>query len=91
MKFANLQDISGYSKLLKENGCTVLEAEDTGRFAEHTDLTLKMIDMQLTFDLLKIISFNVDVLQLIVGEFAFHAELARAGKVAQARFIARRE
>ena len=38
MKFANLQDISGYTKLLEENGCTVLEAEDTGRFAEHTDL-----------------------------------------------------
>ena len=50
-----------------------------------------MIDMQLTFDLLKIISFNVDVLQLIVGEFTFHAELARAGKIAQGRFIARRE
>src|SRR5512139_3671722 len=81
MKFANVQDIPGYSKLLKENGCKVAEASDTGRFAEITELNLKMIDMQLTFDLLKIVSFNMDVLQLIVGEFAFHAQLARVGKI----------
>jgi len=91
MKFATLQDIPGYATLLKESGCTVLEAEDTGRFAEHNDLSLKMIDMQITFDLLRIISFNLDVLQLIRGEFAFMGDLAHAGKIAQGRFIARRE
>src|SRR5512139_624882 len=91
MKFANVQDIPGYSKLLKENGCAVKEAEDTGRFAEYVDLYLKMVDMQLTFDALRIIGFNLDMLQTLAGEFAFFRELAAAGKIAQGRFIARRE
>lgn len=91
MKFANVQDIPGYSALLKENGCKVIEAEDTGRFAEYVDLYLKMVDMQLTFDALKIIGFNIEMLQTLAGEFAFFSELAHAGKVAQGRFIARRE
>jgi SAM-dependent methyltransferase len=91
MKFANIQDIPGYSKLLQDNGCAVVAADDTGRFAEYIDLYLKMVDMQLTFDALKIIGFNVDMLQMVAGEFAFTHELARAGKLAQGRFIARRE
>lgn len=33
MKFPNIQDIAGYNDLLKENGCEVRVAEDTGRFA----------------------------------------------------------
>ena len=91
MKFANVQDISGYRQLLEDNGCTVVEADDTGRFAAYIDLYLNMIDMQLTFDALKIIGFNLDMLQAVTGEFAFTRQLAHAGKVAQARFIARRE
>ncbi len=91
MKFANLQDIPGYSTLLEKNGCKIVEAEDTGRFAEHIDLYLKMVDMQLTFDALKIIGFNAEMLQMVAGEFAFTRELAHAGKLAQGRFIARRE
>jgi ubiquinone/menaquinone biosynthesis C-methylase UbiE len=91
MKFANVQDVPGYGKLLKDNGCTVVEAEDTGRFAEYIDLYLKMVDMQLTFDALKILAFNMDMLQMVAGEFAFTRELAQAGKIAQGRFIARRE
>ena len=91
MKFANVQDIPGYSQLLKENGCQVVEASDTGRFAEYVDLYLKMVDMQLTFDALKIIGFNMEMLQMVAGEFAFISQLAHAGKVAQGRFVARRE
>ncbi len=91
MKFANMQDIPGYRQLLEESGCTVVEAEDTGRFAQYIDLYLKMVDMQFTFDALKIIGFNMDMLQAVAGEFAFTRELAHAGKIAQGRFIARRE
>jgi SAM-dependent methyltransferase len=90
MKFANLQDIPGYAALLRENGCTVVAAEDTGRFAAYIDLYLNMIDMQLTFDALRILGFNMDMLQMVAGEFAFTRDLARAGKLAQGRFIARR-
>lgn len=72
-------------------GCTVLVAEDTGRFAAYVDLYINMADMQLTYDAMKIIGFNMDVMQAIAGEFAFLQELAHAGKVAQGRFIARRD
>ncbi len=91
MKFANMQDIPGYCQLLRENGCTVVAADDTGRFPAYIDLYLNMVDMQLTFDALKIIGFNTEMLQMVAGEFAFTRELAHAGKVAQGRFIARRE
>jgi SAM-dependent methyltransferase len=90
MKFGTLQDISGYSRLLTDNGCTVLAAEDTGRFGPYIDLYLTMVDMQLTYDAMRIIDFNIDVMQAIAGEFAFIQELAHAGKVAQGRFVARR-
>jgi hypothetical protein len=50
-----------------------------------------MLEMQLTFDALKIFGFSMDVLQVIVGEFAFARDLARDGKVVQGRFIARRD
>jgi ubiquinone/menaquinone biosynthesis C-methylase UbiE len=91
MKFANVQDIPGYCRLLKENGCAVVAADDTGRFAEYIDLYLKMVDMQLTFDALKIIGFDMDMLQMVAGELAFTRELANGGKITQGRFIARRE
>jgi len=91
MKFANVQDIPGYCRLLEENGCTVTAADDTKRFAPYIDLYLNMIDMQLTYDALKILGFNMDMLQAVAGEFAFIQQLAHAGKVAQGRFIARRD
>jgi hypothetical protein len=85
MKFANIQDIPGYSPLLKENGWTVVAADDTGRFAAHFDLYLSMVDMQLTYDALKIIGFNMDMLQAVTSGFAFMRDLAHAGKLAQGR------
>ncbi len=91
MKFANIQDIPGYIGLLKANGCTVVSADDTGRFAPYVDLYLGMVDMQLTYDALRIIGFNADVMQAVAGEFAFMQELAHAGKIAQGRFVARRD
>jgi len=90
MKFPNVQDLAGYARLLKDNGCTVLTADDTGRFPSYVDLYLNMVDMQLTYDAMRIIGFNTDVMQAIAGDFAFLRELAHAGKVAQGRFIARR-
>ena len=91
MKFPSLMDIPGYVRLLEKNGCTVAEAEDTGRFPDHVDLYIDMVDMQLTYDALRIVGFNTDVLQSVGGEFAFIQELAHAGKVAQGRFVARRK
>ncbi len=90
MKFPNLCDIGDYRILLEKNGCALVEASDTGRFASHVDLYLQMVDMQLTYDALKILGFNDQAMTVVAGEMAFLRELAHAGKIAQGRFIARR-
>jgi len=90
MKFPNVQDLSGYAALLKANGCEVLAAEDTGRFPAYVDLYLNMVDMQLTYDAMRIMKFDTAAMQGLAGEMAFMRELAHAGKIAQGRFIARR-
>jgi SAM-dependent methyltransferase len=90
MKFPNVQDLSGYPGLLAEHGCTVQAAEDSGRFPAYMDLYLSMIDMQLTYDALRIIGFDMALMQAMAGEMEFMRALAHAGKIAQGRFIARR-
>ncbi|MFZ0888723.1 MAG: class I SAM-dependent methyltransferase [Candidatus Binataceae bacterium] len=90
MKFPSFESIPGYARLLTEHGCKVTAAEDTGRFASYIELFHNMIDMQLTYDALRIIGFNTQMFDLMRGEFAFLGELARAGKLAQGRFVARR-
>lgn len=90
MSFANVQDIQGYARLLSENGCEVLVAEDTGRFPSHIDLYVKMIEMQLAYDVLATLGFRTDLLQTLTDGFRFLGELSRAGQIAQARFISRR-
>jgi sarcosine/dimethylglycine N-methyltransferase len=90
MMFANVEDIPGYAKLLSGNGCEVRAAEDTGRLARHADLYIDMIDSQLRYDALRIVGFSTEVLDGLLDGFRFLGEMARAGKIAQARFIARR-
>ena len=90
MKFPNLQDIAGYRALLELNGCDVLVAENTGRFAPHVDLYLNMLNMQLTYDALKIIGFDTDLMGAMAGEMIHMQNLAHAGKLAQGIFIARK-
>jgi SAM-dependent methyltransferase len=90
MKFPNVQTIAGYSELLAAAGCDVVEAKDTGRFSPYVDLYIKMLTMQLTTDALRIIGFDMDLMQAMGGEMAFMKELADAGKIAQAMFIAKK-
>ena len=90
MKFPNILTIGGYCDLLKANGCDVLVAKDTGRFAPHVDLYLNMLGMQLTYDALKIIGFDQELMKAMAGEMAFMQELAHAGKIAQGLFVARK-
>ena len=91
MKFPNVQSLEGYSDLLAANGCEVITAEDTGRFAPYVDLYLNMLNMQLTYDALKIIGFNSELMQAMGAEMAFMQELAHAGKIAQGLFVARKK
>ncbi len=90
MTFANVEDIAGYVGLLSGNGCEVRVAEDTGRFPSFVDLYLNMIEMQLTYDVMRTIAFSTDLLQTLTDGFRFLGDMARAGKIVQARFIARR-
>ena len=87
-KFPNILDLDGYAALLEANGCEVLVAEDTGRFAPYVDLYLDMLNKQLTYDALKIIGFDADLMQTMAGEMVFMQELAHAGKIAQGIVVA---
>jgi hypothetical protein len=49
-----------------------------------------MLGMQLTYDALKIIGFDQDLMQAMAGEMAFMQQLAHAGKIAQGFFVARK-
>jgi ubiquinone/menaquinone biosynthesis C-methylase UbiE len=91
MKFANIQSLGGYRDLLQANGCEVLAARDTGRFAPCIDLYLNMLGMQLTYDALQIIGFDQEMMADLAAEMAFTQQLARAGKIAQGLFVARKK
>jgi SAM-dependent methyltransferase len=91
MKFPNVQDINGYTTLLKANGCQIQVAEDTGLFPKYVDLYLQMLDMQLTYDALKIIGFDTNLMGVLAGEMVFMQELAHSGKIMQGMFVAQKE
>ncbi len=91
MKFPNVHDIDGYTSLLEANGCEIITAEDTGRFAPYVDLYLNTLNMQLTYDALKIIGFDSELMQAMAGEMTFMQGLAHSGKIAQGLFVARRK
>jgi hypothetical protein len=88
MKFPNILSVADYRGLLEEHGCIVETAEDTGRFPSHVDLYLDMLSQQLTYEALKIIGFDMGLMQAMGGEMAFIQELAHAGKIIQGRFVA---
>lgn len=91
MKFPSLLAVADYTALLEEAGCEIVCAEDTHQFAPHIDLYLNMLNMQLTYDALRCINFDTDLMQALGAEMAFAQQLAHAGKIAQGRFIARRK
>jgi SAM-dependent methyltransferase len=91
MKFPNVQNLEGYSDLLTANGCEIITAEDTGRFAPCADLYLNMLNKQLTYDALKIIAFDSELMQSMAAEMTFMQELAHEGKIAQGLFVARKK
>jgi SAM-dependent methyltransferase len=88
MKFPNILSIDDYRSLLEEHGCRVEVAEDTGRFASHVDLYLDMLAKQLTYDALKIIGFDMELMQALGTEMGFIQQLAHDDKVQQGRFVA---
>ncbi len=89
MKFPNILKLEEYVGLLKANGCEIAAAENTGQFAPFVDLYLNMLNMQLTYDALRIIGFDFELLKALGAEMVFMRELARAGKISQGRLVAR--
>ena len=89
MKFPNVLARDDYTRLLEEHGCEVQVAEDTGRFASHVDLYLDMLNKQLTYDALKLIGFDMEVMQGLGGEMMFVQQLAHEGKIHQGRIVAK--
>ena len=90
LRFPNLLDIEGYRALLEGNGCTVQSAEDTGAFAPCMELFVRLLETQLKYDALQLLGFDPDRLAIVLTGFRTLGDLARAGKLAQARFIARK-
>ncbi len=90
MKFPNVESLDGYRGLLDKNGCDVDICEDTQRFPPYIDLYLNMLNMQLTYDALRVIGFDTKLMEGLGGEMVFMQELAHAGKIAQGIFVARK-
>ena len=91
MKFPNTLSLDGYAQLLADNGCEILTAEDTGQFPRHVDLYLDMLNLQLTYDALRIIGFDSGLMESMATEMNFLRELAHAGKIVQGRVVARKK
>ncbi|MDD5706692.1 MAG: methyltransferase domain-containing protein [Kiritimatiellae bacterium] len=90
MKFPSLLTIREYASLLERSGCEVLCAEDTGQFTPHVDLYLDMLNRQLTYDALRCIGYDRELMDKLGGEMLFTRQLASSGKIAQGRFVARK-
>ena len=88
MKFPSYCNIEDYCLLLKKNGCEIMLAEDTKRFAPCCDLYIDMLTKQLTYDALKIIGYDMGLMQFLGGEMDFMRGLAKTGKIAQGLFVA---
>jgi SAM-dependent methyltransferase len=91
MKFPNVLDLDDYRKLLADCGFRIEAADDTGRFAPYVDLYLNMLNMQLTYDALKRIGFDMELMQALGEEMAFVQQLANERKICQGRFIASKD
>jgi len=88
MKFPDVQTPAGYAELLTNNGCQVVANENTQSFAPCVDLYLEMVDRQLTYDALRILGFDSDLLGAVAEEMKFMQDLAHQGKIIQGRFVA---
>ena len=72
-------------------GARWVHAENTGRFAPCIDLYLDMLNKQLTYDALKVIGFDMDMMQALGGEVVFVQQLAHEHKIIQGLFVARKK
>ena len=91
MKFPNVLGMTEYTALLNASGCRIRVSHDTGRFADHLPLYINMLEKQLTYDALKIIAFDGELAQGLLGEMRFLQALAERGKILQGLIVARKD
>ena len=90
MKFPSLLNLDDYRQLFETNDCNMLHAENTERYTPSIELYCDMLEKQLTFDALKVIGFDTQLMEMLGGEMHFIRDLARAGKVIQGLFVAQK-
>ncbi|HOK76518.1 MAG TPA: methyltransferase domain-containing protein [Verrucomicrobiota bacterium] len=90
MKFPSVLTATEYEHLLRANGCTIVQCRDTGRFPDHVRLYIDMVEKQLTYDALKIIGFDQDAAEGLIGEMHFLESLAADGKIVQGLIVAQK-
>ena len=88
MKFPTVLGIDDYRTLLEQNGSRIEAAQDTGRFPSHVDLYLEMLNEQLTYDALKLLGFDMELMQSLGAEMVFVQQLAHEHKICQGRVVA---
>jgi hypothetical protein len=69
-EFYGVLSFPAYRHLPIAQRCQVSVAEDTGRFPAYIDLYINMLDMQLTYDALRILHFDTDTLGAMAQEMA---------------------
>ena len=90
MKFPNVLTLDEYGERLDDAGCRVKAAIDTERFPAYVGLYLDMLTKQLTYDALKRIDWDTDLMGVLGGEMQFIQELAHDRKISQGLVIAER-
>lgn len=90
MKFPNVLTLAEYEERLGDVGCRVTTAIDTERFPAYVDLYLDMLTKQLTYDALKRIGWDIDLMGVLGGEMQFIQQLAHDHKISQGLLIAER-
>lgn len=91
MKFPSILTRREYAQLMTDNHCEIIHCEDTGRFPGHAAMYLDMLGKQLTYDALRIIGFDTDLMGRMAEEMKFMLQLARRKKIAQGLLVARKK
>ncbi len=90
MRFPDLETREGYRRLLEENGCSVVLAEDSGLFSKQMGLAAEMLDTQYRWDALRVTSFDTERVEATVQGLRMMSAWGAAGKLEQARIVARK-
>ncbi len=89
LQFPSIETIDGYVARLENQGVDVVTAEDTGAFGSCMAQYAAMLATPLKYDALARLDFDEEHYELTMLGFSWLAELGHAGKLIQARFVAR--